>query len=166
MRVSGKNGKEERNLEKAISELVVQYARAKDEEVAEMEYRTVIKGIAEATRELANAAVVAAEYGKMTHRKHYEARYYVSSRGVNGNLVRSWEATEQEEEATGADAPASPECLLLCLNFSHTSVRIACYYCNDWSDAKRRNRFNHKASIATGFAPLVHPAPKVLNLLL
>jgi hypothetical protein len=108
MRGSGKNGRAKRDLEEAISELVAQCARTEGEETAK-EYGPVIRGIAEATRELANVAVVAAECGKMAHYKHYEARYYVSSRGINGNLVRSWEAAKPDEEATGADAPASPE---------------------------------------------------------
>ncbi len=109
MRVSGKNGRTKGNLEEAVSELVAQYARTKREEETAREYGSVIKGIAEATRELANAAVVAAECGKMARYRRYEARYYVSSRGVNGNLVRSWEEEKPDEEATGADAPSSPE---------------------------------------------------------
>lgn len=99
MRGSGKNARVERRLEEAIEALVVSYTGAKDKEKAAMDSRAVVEGVVKSTCDIAYAAVLAAECSKAGHHKRYEARYYVSSEGVNGNLVRSWEVAEPSEEA-------------------------------------------------------------------
>src|SRR5271157_4764701 len=103
MRGSEKNGKmerrAERKLEEAIEALVVSYTGAKDKEKAVMDCWAAVKGVVRATCDMTYATVLAAECSKSGSHKNYEARYYISDKGVNGNLVRSWEVAEPPEEA-------------------------------------------------------------------
>ena len=75
------------------------YAGEKDKEKALMDNLALVKDVAQVTCEIACAVAVAAECGRMGHHKRYEARYFISGKGVNGNLVRSWEVPELPEDA-------------------------------------------------------------------
>ena len=96
MRGSRKNARVERKLEEVIEALVAAYTGAKDKDKAVMENWAAVKGVADAAREIAYAAVVAAECSRSGRSKRYEARYYIGGNGVTGNLTRSWEASDTE----------------------------------------------------------------------
>jgi hypothetical protein len=123
MRGSGKNARMERKLEEAIEALVVSYTGYKDEEKALMNSTAMAKEVAQVTCEIACAIVVARECGKMGHHKRYEARYFISEKGINGNLVRSWEVPELPEDAEEKSSPPSRKSLIFPLIW----LRLSCW---------------------------------------
>jgi hypothetical protein len=113
----------ERKLSEVIEALVVSYTGAKDKERAVKDSLEVVKGVVDAALEIAQAAVVAAECSKAGHHKRYEARYYISAKGVNGNLVRSWEVPELPEGAEEAGPPPPGHMLILLFREIHLCLR-------------------------------------------
>jgi hypothetical protein len=112
MRGSGNNARMERSLEKAIGALVASYTGETDKEQALKDNLTLVKEIAQVTCEIACAAAVAATCSRLGHHKRYEARYFISGKGVNGNLVRSWEVPELPED-TEEEKSSPPTPLLI-----------------------------------------------------
>lgn len=107
MRGSVKNGKTERKLEEVIGALMASYTGETDKERALKDNFALVKEVAQVTCEIACAAAVAAECSILGHHKRYEARYFISGKGVNGNLVRSWEVPTLPEDEEEKSSPPS-----------------------------------------------------------
>jgi deoxyribonuclease IV len=102
----------ERKLEEAIGALVASYTGETDKEQALKDNLVLVKEVAQVACEIACAAAVAAECSRLGHHKRYEARYFITGKGVNGNLVRSWEVPGLPEDEEGKFSPPPPAYIL------------------------------------------------------
>lgn len=111
MRGSVKNARVEGKLEEAIERLMAEYAGSKCLEEYVKENRGLVKGVANAACEIANAATLTAEFRDLDPGRSYFAGYRISRKGISGNLARDWsnssEAVKGEEAMEERPPPHS-----------------------------------------------------------